>query len=212
MSAARPESSPRTDNSPSTPPSSGGKPSTGLAQVALILGVVALLLGGSALGIALTKTGATGGVGPAGSRGPAGPDAELNHSAYELTQEVSNDTCTAATGSEIGFTVAGPGNVTIVAAVSVLLEHTSGDSIHYELTVQNAALNCDAFSNNWVSGLVDYSAPTTNYAQQVTLADTFPLTTAGTYSFEVVGNFTSFFGLDIGNFNQISVLGEFYPS
>jgi len=178
----------------------------GFAQIALILGVVALVLGGSALRISLTKTGT------AGSRGPAGTGAELSHSAYQVTQAVPNNTCTAATGSEIGFTVAGPGNVTIVAGVSVLVEHTNGDYMAYEVTLQNAALSCNALTNTWAEGGVDYSAPSTDYAQQVTLVETFPLATAGTYSFEVVGNFTDAYGIDSGNFNGISVLGEFYPS
>ncbi len=200
------ESSPPPDNLPSAPPTPARKAPLGLGQIALVLGVVALVLGGSALGIALTKAG------PAGSRGPAGPGVELNRSAYQDTQSVANNTCTAATGSEIGFTVSGPGNVTIMAGVSVLVDHTNGDAMTYDVTLQNAALSCNALSDNWVVGSVDYSAPTTYYPQQVTLVETFPLTTAGTYSFEVVGNFYNFYGLDSANFNGVSVVGEFYPS
>ncbi|MGB6501070.1 MAG: hypothetical protein WBG19_06700 [Thermoplasmata archaeon] len=178
----------------------------GLGQIALILGVVALVLGGSALGIVLTKSG------PAGSRGPPGSGVQVTHSAYQATQSVPNDTCTAATGSEISFTVTTPGNVTILAAVSVLVVHTTGDAMTYDVTLQSTAASCNALTNDWVEGGVDYSAPTTNYAQQVSLVDTFPVTTAGTYGFEVVGNFFNFYGVDSANYNGISVSAAFYPS
>jgi hypothetical protein len=46
-----------------------------MGQVALILGVVALVLGGSAVGIALTRAGPAGATGQQGTPGPAGTNA-----------------------------------------------------------------------------------------------------------------------------------------
>ncbi len=178
----------------------------GLGQIALILGVVALLLGGSALGIALTSTGHT------GARGPAGPGAVVNQATHEETQAVTNATCTAATGSVVGFLASGAGTVTMVATVVLLVSHTAGDSTTYYVSLANSAQKCNVFANNWVSGYVDYTAPTTSYVEDVTLVQNFPIAVAGTYAFDVVGNFTNAYGLDTTSFNSVSVEGVYLPS
>jgi len=194
-------------NSPSpAQPNPGNKAALGLGQIALILGVVALVLGASALGVALTGTGHT------GARGPAGPGAVLNQTSYAITQAVPNDTCTAATGSSIGFTVGGPGVVTLTATVALLLDHTNGDQTTYSISLANAAASCDVLANKYVTGNVDYSAPTAAYVPDVSLVQNFPVGAAGIFTLDVVGNFTNFYGVDSFNFNSVSVAGVFYPA
>jgi hypothetical protein len=173
----------------------------------LILGVVALLLGGSALGVALTHAG------PAGARGPAGSGTETKWASQQTTQSVSNDTCTVASGSIINFTAIGPGVVALTATVNLLMGHTSGDNIQFEVSLANASAACNPLANHYVGGLVDASAPSATYDQDVNLVQTFSVgATTGNISLDVIGMFTNSFGIDAFSFNGVSVVAVYYPS
>lgn len=186
-------------------PISPASPST-LGRLPVLLGVVAVVLAASALGVSLVSLSHVEG------RGPAGPGALVNQTSHEETQYVTNATCTVANYSTVGFTVGGAGVIAVTATVALLLGHTNGADTSYVMTLQEASQACDALTGNWVTGAVDYSAPTTNYLQVLTMVADFTITTAGTYAYEVSGNFTMSYSGDFSAYNSVAVSGVFYPA
>jgi hypothetical protein len=202
----------------------------GIGHVGLILGVVALALGGSGLAIALTHAGpagaaggrgaagtngtdgTNGATGPTGPQGPPGPGAVVNGTYTQEETGLTNATCGAQFASGIGFTVKGPGTVVVTASVELEMTHTAGDFTDYDVSLANASATCDVFANSYVSGELTTTLPTTTYFFDVSLVQTFPVTTAGTYTIDVIAEATVFLGSESNNFVYSSVAGVFYPS
>jgi hypothetical protein len=213
----------------------------GIGQVALILGVVALVLGGSGLVISLTNSshkGAPGGTGPAGAQGPTGargipgingtngkagsngtngkqgipgPGAVANLS-YDVQSTALSTTCTAYAGSDVNFTVSGPGVLVVTASVEVTLFHTATNYTIYSVSFGNGSKMCNAFGNNSVAGEAFGTDPTGYSNVFLGLAQSFPIAGTGTYTVDVVGYASMNRSLDVTYLTYASVSGVFYPS
>jgi len=183
-----------------------------LGQGALILGVVALILGGSALGIALTKggpAGAAGANGTNGSRGPAGPGAVVGQSFNDGTT-VLTGTCGYYNGSNLSVTVSGPGTFVLTASVEILLQHTLTDFAFLSASLSNASSTCNPDLNNFVTYALGGSLPTGNYYAELSLDQSFQVGAAGAYTFDIIGVESG--GTDVAEFYFGSVVGVFYPA
>jgi hypothetical protein len=195
-----------------------------LAQGALILGVVALILGGSALGIALTKggpAGATGATGPRGqagtngingtngSRGPAGPGALVEQSFNGNTTTMTGS-CGYYNGSNLTFIVSGPGTFVLTASVEILMQHTATDFVFFTASLSNASSTCNPDLNNFLTYDLSDALPTGNYYAELSLDQSFHTGGAGTYTFAIIGLASG--GTDATEFYFASVVGVFYPA
>jgi hypothetical protein len=182
-----------------------------MAQVALILGVVALVLGGSAVGIALTHagpTGATGATGRQGVQGAPGPGAVVKQSFNDGTTTLAG--CGYYPGSNITFMVGSPGTFAVTASVSLLIHHTLGNFTFYTLSLANASVPCSVSINNFVEGSLSGNLPSGNYWPDYSLVQDFQVGAAGTYTFGIIGSQTG--GTDATEFYFASMVGMFYPS
>jgi hypothetical protein len=184
----------------------------GMGQVALILGVVALVLGGSAVGIALTHTGpagVAGGNGLPGAQGPPGPGAVVKQSFNGGTTTLTS-TCGFYAGSNISFAVSSPGTFVITSSVLLLIQHTLGNFTFYTLSLANVSATCNPSLNNFVEGSLSDALPSGNYGPAYSLVQSFQVGAAGTYTFGIIGEQTG--GTDVTDFYYASVAGVFYPS
>ena len=184
----------------------------GIGHVALILGVVALALGGSGLAIAVTHAGPAGSSGATGARGPAGPGAVVNSTSYQYTTALANGTCTVAAGSTIGFDASGPGVVTLTVTVAFIILHTNGDYLSYYVSLASSTATCNVVGQPWVDGSVGVAEPTGEYTPQVSLTEVFPISAAGMHTFDVQTNCSNYLGEDTASVNGITETGAFYPS
>jgi hypothetical protein len=191
-----------------------------MAQVALILGVVALVLGGSAVGIALTHAGPTGPTGTAGTDGtqgaqgvqgppgPAGPGAVFTTSAWRFGGAEINTTCASMTEILLNFNVTLPGTVFVTATLVITLTHTSGNQAAAALTVSDSNTTCPGTPSY---ALVTSSAPTGTYYTDVAVEGLFTVPSAGTYSYYITGyDYSS--GGDTTSFGWANAVGAYYPS
>jgi hypothetical protein len=195
----------------------------GLGQVALILGVVALALGGSGLAIALTHAGPAGGRGPAGSAGEQGPPGSTGapgspgpgaivNQSYDVGSTELSTTCTAYVGSAVGFTVGDPGVLVVTASVELTLFHRATNYTIYAVSFGDGSATCNAFNNNSVAGEASGTQPTGFYNVFLGLAQSFPITAAGTYAVDVVGYAAMSNSSDTTYLTYASLEGVFYPA
>lgn len=209
----------------------------GIGQVAVILGVIALALGGSGFAIALTHSGATGpagatgpigpsgGAGAVGPRGPAGangstgpqgnpgstgapgPGAVRNSTSEAFrSYQVNNTTCAAPPGAEVGFTVSAPGTVLVMATTTIYFLHTIGNSGDAALELSMSSAGCSGY---YQYAWVDSSQPTAHYFTSVSLVQTFTISTAGTYTFYLLG-YEPY--QDTAYYYSLTIVGEYDPS
>ena len=191
----------------------------GIGQVGLILGVVALVLGGASLGISLTHagpagatggtgaTGPTGGTGATGPTGPAGPGAEINESYVTSgTYWVNNTTCAAEPGADVGFKVSQPGTVVLTVTTTIVVNDVSGGGAVIEITLNTNPTGCGSEPQ-----LLDIdSQPDGIYYTSVSLVQTSPVSTAGTYTYYLVCE--EYGGTAPSYYDSTQLVGVFYPS
>ncbi len=184
----------------SIPPATPSDGRASLAKVAVILGVVALVLGGSAVGIALTHTGPTG---PAGTR-VSGPIVE------QASQEggIGVSSCADYAGAQIAFAVAS-GNATITAVVWLEFYHSAGNYTEVHLNIGESTTDC---SSDYVLAYVDASQPTGTLETSATLVRGFSTTIAGPYTFYVNTELYYQTGSDSVAIEKCTTVGVFYPS
>jgi hypothetical protein len=181
----------------------------GLGQVALILGVVALVLGGSGLAIALTHAGPAGGKGVQGAQGPPGPGAVVKQGFNDNTTTLTG-TCGYYPGSNISFSVSSPGTFVVTASVVILVDHVLGNYTFYTLSLTNASVPCNPDLNNFVEGDWSGALPSGDLFPDYSLVQSFQVGIAGTYTFGIIGDQSG--GTDPTSFYFASVVGMFYPS
>jgi hypothetical protein len=157
------------------------------------------------------SNGANGRNGTNGSRGPPGPGAIANQT-YDVGSTALNTTCVPYAGSDVNFTVSGPGILVVTAAVGITLYHTYTNYTLWAASFGNGSRNCNAFLNNSVSGEAIGTAASGYYWDYFGLAQSFPLRAAGTYTIDVVGYAYMNRDLDVTYFTYASVTGVFYPS
>jgi hypothetical protein len=195
----------------------------GAGQVALILGVVALALGGSGLAIALTHAGPAGARGPAGGAGDQGPPGSpgapgspgpgaIVNQTYDTGSTELNTTCAAYVGTDINFTVGDSGVLVVTASVEVALFHRATNYTIYAVSFGDGSATCNAFDNNSVAGEASGTQPTGFYNVFLGLAQSFPITAAGTYTVDVVGYAAMSNSSDTTYFTYASLEGVFYPA
>ncbi|MGP8078403.1 MAG: hypothetical protein ACLQD8_07525 [Thermoplasmata archaeon] len=202
MSGNVPEGTPGPNSSASTTHDPGRKDGKSLSQIPIILAVVALLLGGSALGIALTNTGHTGPQGTPG--GGAVVDQATQVGAVGLSS------CSDYAGAQVGFTTTSGGTVVVTAVVWVEVSHSAGNETQIELNLGQTTSDCSSdFS------LVDIasSQPPGLLVVSTTLVRDFAISTAGTYTFYVNGDlYYSAGAFDSAAIEKCTTVGMFYPS
>jgi hypothetical protein len=187
----------------------------GIGQVALILGVVALILGGSGLAIALTRAGSAGATGAAGSTGatgtqgppgPAGPGAIVNSTYVGPSAQINNTSCIAELGADVGFKATVAGVVVVTVTVTIFIDHTSGDLGDVALFLSSGPASCPGYAQY---AFVANAEPTAYYYISVSLVETFAIPSAGTYTYYLVG-------YDIGTedafYYTTTIAGVYYPS
>ena len=183
----------------------------GLGQISLILGVVALTLGGSGLAITLTHAGPRGPTGNTGGQGAPGPGAVVNQT-YDTGSTELSTTCTSYVGSDVNFTVSDPGVLVVTAAVAVTLYHRATNYTIYAVSFGDGSATCNAFNNNSVTGEASGAQPTGFYEVFLGLAQSFPIGAAGTYTVNVVGYAAMSNSSDTTYLSYASVEGVFYAS
>jgi hypothetical protein len=209
------------------PISPGPRTGTPTGRLAIIIAVVGLLLGASALTVALVvpgragatgEPGATGSQGPVGSQGPAGvqgpagatgaagPGAVVNQTTRTYTYIV-NTSCSTVGGTDLGFSTDGPGTVTLEATVLVSFVHTEAADDAVELNLGNTSSDCSS-SPAWAQVIAD---PAGAYTITVPLVNSFGITTAGAHMFYLNAIDPSDNG-DVKSASWITVVGTFYPA
>jgi hypothetical protein len=220
---------------PSTGPGPGGGEPRAVSQIPLILAVVAILLGGSALGLALTSSGHTGAAGangtpgsagangangangapgiqgPPGPQGMPGPGAVVNQS-FDTGTTVLSSTCGSYLGSTVNFTVSGPGMLVMSATVVLAIVHNAGQSTVYTVSLWNTSAVCSPSANNYVDGAEGLAQATDSYYPDVSLFQSFPIGAAGNYSIAIIGTDITSAGSEIDEFYYATVVGVFYPA
>lgn len=190
----------------------------GIGHVGLILGVVALALGGSGLAIALTSsghTGAAGATGPTGAtgapgpRGPPGPGAVTGSRNVNGYLPMSDGVCTNFTGSSFSIAASGPGVVVLTGSVVLQIAHTSGYLTEYYLGIENASAPCGVDFPMY--GMIE-SEPSGYYFPDTSLAVAYAVGAAGTYTYQIEGTADNTSSSDITDFIWASEIGTFYPS
>ncbi len=203
----------------------------GLGHVAIILGVVALILGGSGLAIALTHTGPTGGTGANGAQGTRGPEGPagangtngtngtngapgpgaLVNGTTDSSAALVNGSCEAYAGSEVNFTVSGPGTLVITAAVELSVVLDTGEYSNFEVSVANTTTGCNIYAYSWVAGAVPAASSSESAYADLTVVQTFFASSAGQLTTEVIdAGYTTSPGY--AEIDHVTVVGVFYPS
>jgi len=190
----------------------------GLGQVALILGVVALALGGAGLAIALTHagpagpTGPTGNTGTTGLQGPPGPGATVEQNFNAGTTTIAG-VCTYYEGSNLSFNVTTPGTFVLSASVTLYLYHTSGYSPYEKISLTNASgSSCSQTGDLYAVPSLASGEPTGYYLPTVSVVQSFVVGSAGTYTFGLAGIAAGGGSGDFCDFYYAGVVGVFYPS
>jgi len=214
------------------PPSSsvgGGGSSPG--RLPLILGVVALILGASALGVALTQSGHTGPTGAQGAsgtpgsagtpgapgargapgtNGTPGPGAVTNQSSISgVGQQVTNSACTVFEGAQVNLTVARAGIAVVTSAILIIQIHNSNTT--YAQALVNLNNNTTDCLSHALYVLANTGAPIGSSQTSVTLVRSFTIRAAGTYTFYVNGEDISS-GTNTSYFASATTVVVFYPS
>jgi hypothetical protein len=197
---------------------SASKGARSLALLALVLGVAGLVLGGSAIGVAVTHSGANGAAGSRGApgvngtngaRGPAGPGAIVKQVFNDGTT-VMTGTCGFYNGSNLSFTVAGPGTFVVTASLVLYIHHSLANYTFYTMSLANASAACNPSANNYVEGEWSDALPNGTYYPDFDLVQSFQVGAAGTYTFGIIGTMGG--GTDPTEFYYASTVGVFYPS
>jgi hypothetical protein len=207
----------------------------GIAHIGLILGVVALVLGGAGLGIAITNSGHVGPAGPMGvkgdtgghgtngtdgkngsngtngSRGPSGPGAQVVQT-FDISTTFLNTTCVAYAYSNLTVTVTGAGTFVVTAAVVLDLYHSSGGSTSYLVSLANASAVCNPVDNSYSEGAINGALPTSYYSEDVSLVQSFSIGAAGTYNVDIIGTADMTAFGDTTAVYYASEVGVFYPA
>jgi hypothetical protein len=195
-----------------------------MGQVALILGVIALVLAGAALGIAFTNHGQTGSTGATGERGPAGangsngapgtpgaagPDATVNQTT-QTNAIALGSSCTTDSEAQVGLKVSTAGTVVATAVVWVEFDHTAGDEMQVEVNLGENSTDCTSdFSLAYLSD----TEPAGLVVQSFTLDRAFAITVAGSYTFNVNGELYYSSGTtDDVAIEKCTTVAVFYPS
>lgn len=196
--------------SPNAAPSSGA----GSVRLAMILGIVGLLLGASALAAAVVipgptgpkgdagaqgptggagstgpsgptgATGPNGPTGPIGSTGPAGPGSLVAYARTAATVNITS-TCTNYTGSLVTLTVPSNGTIVVQAQVWIYLSHTNGSVDAAYVNIATATLRCNNGYSQWPI-VVPSNAASATYG--IGASPQFEEgVTAGTYTFAIDG-------------------------
>ncbi len=198
----------------------GSRAAMGLGHVGLVLGVIALVLGASGLAIALTNGGHTGETGARGApgtdgtngtNGTAGPGALVNETYVQYVQALTAS-CGYYSPSDVNFTVSGPGMLVVTASVLLELSHTTSASTVYFVSLASTSLSCNVTYYSNTFGIVQSPEPTAIYWTGVSLAQTFSLPAAGTYTICLIGDATMTDSGDFSYFYSASVVGVFYPA
>jgi hypothetical protein len=202
---------------------------TGASRIPLILAVVALLLGASAIGLALINSahtgpagangaagtngtagprGPAGATGATGSQGPAGPGAVMNQTSFTGTGNALAKTCGSMDGMELNLTATRAGHAILTAEVLITLTHTTGGNTADYLNIGNTSTDCTGVASY---ALVTSAEPTGSYYVEVGIVQDFTIPAAGTYSFFITGyDYSS--GTDTTNFGWANLVGVYYPS
>jgi hypothetical protein len=199
-----------TDRSPG-PNSLGRTGATSPGLFPLILGVVALILGGSAVGMALTHAGPTGPVGAPGTR------AVVNQTSDGQESTILS-TCGSYPGSNVSFAAKGPGTIVVTATVSLYLQINLSNAADVYISLWNPSTSCSPTLNSYVyvgapCRIANYpSQDLCQYWPDISLVQTFPVPSAGDYTISVIGTARSAYSGNGCYFEGASVAGVFYPS
>lgn len=185
----------------STPPR---RTDSNLIYVGLILGVVALLLAASSLGVALARKGAPGAPGATGLNGGV-------VTIYDRHAMPIGTTCQSYTGSSVSILADGPGSIVVTATV-LIVSHPNNYT-DFEISLANESRACDVYKNDYVNGTSQFAPGEANYSSDayVPLVQFFPVNVSGPYSVDVIGVAETPDGGTV-TFYSASVVAEFFPS
>jgi hypothetical protein len=215
MGAGLSESQKRLADGKGTRPRRARRGVLGIGHVGLILGVVALILGGSGLAVALTRagatgpagaTGATGGTGATGPQGPAGPGAVVNESNVGPEPQVSNTSCAAEPGADVGFKVSQAGSVFVTATTTIGVDDEIGGDADVGFYISASPTGCG--SEPQYVYIVDQ--PDGYYYTSISLAQSFTVSSPGTYTFYLTSDWVD--GTAPTYFFTTTIVGVYYPS
>jgi len=172
-----------------------------MARVPLILAIVAVLLGASALGVSVASYAASSAQGPAIVVAHASLD-----SGGGLVPHTGS--CHNVTGFVLHMTVGGPGTVTVVANLELYLYHSSANYAAAAVFVSNTSSTCPGVP---VLSYIDNGIASGLYITDVSATGGFAVAAAGTLSFYVTGYDYST-GTDYTTCGFVNMVAVFYPS
>lgn len=242
MSAPPPNAGPRPPDPAWTPPPSASAPKGGASMmVPLIVSVLALVLGGSALGLSLTghmgpagaagANGATGPQGPAGGSGSAGPSGPAGAKgatgtngstgpagpgaveAYAYTTAQTTISNASCTEEPLGSV-----NLTVPGPGVVVLTAMVGVGLAHFGNLNDTVADLyigtsatDCSASTYGVAFVYYTAPVGFYFDTVTVEMSYNVAAAGTYGYYANGYALSL-GSDYVYFSEVAIEGTFYPA
>lgn len=176
-----------------------------VGQSAVILGVVGIILGGTALGVTLTRAGPIGPIGPIGVQGPHGNGTVVATHSHESGFPRASATCTLWAYANISINVTGPGVVAIQGEAQILINHTvETEDIAY-VYIQNGSSPCSG-ANTVLT--IPSNLPSTILLETVPVQGVFTVSGYGEDTFTVMDMAAS--GADIA-FSYISLVAVYYP-
>ncbi len=131
---------------------------------------------------------------------------------YDVQSTALNTTCVPYAGSDVNFTVTGPGILVVTASVQIVMYHTETNYTIFAVSFGNGSTQCNAFLNNSVTGESFGTQPTGFFIVYLGLAQNFPVNASGTYTVDIVGYAAMSRSLDTTYLTYASVTGVFYPS
>ena len=191
------ETSPNVQTGP--PPGTAVRNAPRVTQVASILGVVALLLGGSALAVSLVRYSSAG-----------GPGIVVAQTAYDYGGELIPHLghCQNVTPLILNVSASGPGTVVVEATTIITLYHTSGYYAAAAIYVSNSNATC---LGGETLAYIDDSIASGIYIQTLTAVGSFAIASAGTEKYYLTGYDYST-GTDYTQGGFVEMVGVFYPS
>jgi hypothetical protein len=201
--------------------------------MAVVLSVLALVLSGSALGLTAATmghangpkgsngaagtngtqgpsgpAGAPGSRGASGTNGAPGPGAAIFQTQINSGWPLSQFACSTYQGAELNVTASQAGTIVITGDVYFQLVHYAGNDTGVTATIAENTTDC---VDNSAYVAAYYEEPTGLYYPHAGIAETFPVPSAGIYSF-YVNAFGSFATGEAANFDSAMMVGVFYPA
>jgi hypothetical protein len=194
----------------------------GLSAIAVVIAIVALILNlavpgplGAAGAPGTNGTnGTNGATGPRGPSGPPGPGSLMNSTRSTPWQSGGLGIVGCTNIHAVTLTVPSAGNVVMTSTVHVWIDHTTGTADTFAIHQATDPADCSDATTNRIRFMEEVSdaAPTDSFINLAgTVVTAFPISGAGTYTFDL--NINMYSGQNAGDrVSEAESVVVFYPS